>query len=151
MGIFDTLKNAILGSHLHAGSVPSTGQPQTGTAAAPKPGASAQPQQTPTAQAPSATAQAPSAPATGAPVDIGAVLSAKAAQKHEKLNWQSSIVDLMKVVDLDPSLDNRKTLAKELGYTGDTQDSANMNIWLHKEVMQRLATSGGTVPDSLRH
>jgi len=84
-------------------------------------------------------------------VDIAAVLSQKAAARHEKLNWQTSIVDLMKLVDLEPSLENRKTLAKELGYTGDTQDSASMNIWLHKEVMQRLAASGGKVPDSLRH
>ena len=74
-----------------------------------------------------------------------------AAQKHEKLNWQSSIVDLMKVVDLDPSLENRKTLAKELGYSGDTQDSASMNIWLHEQVMQKLAASGGKVPNGLRH
>jgi len=79
------------------------------------------------------------------------VLNQKAAQKHEKLNWQSSIVDLMKLVDLDPSLENRKTLANELGYTGDTQDSARMNMWLHKQVMQKLAASGGKVPDSLRH
>ena len=74
-----------------------------------------------------------------------------AARKHEKLNWQTSIVDLMKVVDLDPSLENRKALASELGYTGNTQDSASMNVWLHREVMQRLAASGGKVPDSLRH
>jgi hypothetical protein len=74
-----------------------------------------------------------------------------AAGKHEKLNWQTSIVDLMKLVDLDPSLENRKTLAGELGYTGNTQDSTSMNIWLHKEVMQKLAASGGKVPDSLRH
>ena len=74
-----------------------------------------------------------------------------AAKKPEELNWQSSIVDLMKLVDLDPSLSNRKELAGELGYTGDTQDSAKMNIWLHHEVMEKLAASGGKVPDSLRH
>ena len=79
------------------------------------------------------------------------MLTQKAAARPEKLNWQSSIVDLMKLVDLEPSLDNRKALAKELGYSGDTQDTASMNIWLHKEVMQRLAASGGKVPDSLRH
>jgi len=84
-------------------------------------------------------------------VDVEAVLNQKAAQRGEKLNWRSSIVDLMKLVDLDPSLENRKTLAKELGYSGNTQDSASMNIWLHKEVMNKLATSGGKVPDSLRH
>jgi hypothetical protein len=57
----------------------------------------------------------------------------------------------MKLVDLDPTLENRKSLAHELGYTGDTHDTAQMNVWLHKEVMQRLAASGGKVPDSLRH
>ncbi len=62
----------------------------------------------------------------------------------------SSIVDLMKRVDLDPSLENRKSLAKELGYNGNTQDSASMNVWLHKEVMKKLAASGGKVPDNLR-
>jgi uncharacterized protein DUF3597 len=74
-----------------------------------------------------------------------------AAKRPEKLNWQSSIVDLMKLVDLDPSLANRKTLAGELGYAGDTQDSAKMNIWLHQQVMQKLAAAAGKVPDSLRH
>ncbi len=74
-----------------------------------------------------------------------------AAKKPEKLDWHSSIVDLMKLVDLDPSLSNRKELAGELGYKGDTQDSAKMNVWLHHEVMEKLAASGGKVPDSLRH
>jgi len=96
-----------------------------------------------------------SAPASGSSpgiqVDIAAVLSAKAANKPEKLNWQSSIVDLMKLVDLDPSLENRKALASELGYTGDTKDTASMNIWLHQHVMQELAAAGGKVPDDLRH
>jgi hypothetical protein len=82
---------------------------------------------------------------------VEAVLTGMAAKKSEKLNWQSSIVDLMKLVDLDPSLENRKTLAGELGYTGDTHDSASMNIWLHRQVMEKLAASGGRVPDSLRH
>ena len=74
-----------------------------------------------------------------------------AAKNSEKLNWRSSIVDLMKLVGLDPSLANRKQLASELGYTGDTQDSAKMNIWLHQQVMEKLAADGGKVPDSLRH
>jgi hypothetical protein len=79
------------------------------------------------------------------------VLNAKAAQKPEKLNWQSSIVDLMKLVDLDPSLENRKSLAHELGYNGDTQDTASMNMWLHRQVMAELAAAGGKVPEALRH
>ena len=61
------------------------------------------------------------------------------------------IVDLMKMVDIDPSLDNRKHLASELGYTGDPRDSASMNLWLHHEVMQKLAAAGGRIPDSLLH
>ena len=129
MGIFDTLKNAIFGSPSQPRPGPATAAPQASQAAAP-------------------TAAAP-APAT--PVDIEEVLTGMAAKKPEKLNWQSSIVDLMKLVDLDPSLSNRKELAGELGYTGDTQDSAKMNIWLHHEVMEKLAASGGKVPDSLRH
>lgn len=144
MGIFDRLKNAILGTQLHAGPVPTSGQAAASSTAASHPQAGNQPQ-------PPAPAQTPSGPAATTQVDIETVLNQRAAQKPEKLNWQSSIVDLMKLVDLDPSLENRKTMAKELGYTGNIQDSASMNIWLHKEVMQKLAASGGKVPDSLRH
>ncbi len=70
--------------------------------------------------------------------------------KKEKLDWKKSIVDLMKVLDLDSSLKNRQELAKELGYTGDMNDSAKMNVWLHKQVMIKLADNGGKVPDSLK-
>ena len=136
MGIFDSLKHAIFGTQSQA-------QPP------PPPSASNQtPAQT------QASAARPTATASAAPspqVDIEAVLTGMAARKSEKLNWQSSIVDLMKLVDLNPSLENRKTLAGELGYNGDTQDSARMNIWLHHEVMEKLAAAGGKVPDSLRH
>jgi hypothetical protein len=142
MGIFDRLKNAILGTKLHAGPVETGSPTQASPPASPASPASIQ-------TAPPATQTAPAGPS--AQVDIEAVLIQMAASKHEKLNWQTSIVDLMKLVDLDPSLENRKTLAGELGYTGNTQDSASMNIWLHKEVMQKLAASGGKVPDSLRH
>ena len=144
MGIFDTLKNAIFGSQSQAKPGPATATPQASQAAAPS--ASAAPTSAATQGAPGASAAAPAAP-----VDIEQVLTGMAAKKPEKLNWQSSIVDLMKLVDLDPSLSNRKELAGELGYTGDTQDSAKMNIWLHHEVMEKLAASGGKVPDSLRH
>lgn len=68
----------------------------------------------------------------------------------QKLDWRHSIVDLMKLLNLDSSLSARKELAQELHYTGDTSDSASMNIWLHKQVMQKLAENGGKVPDSLR-
>jgi hypothetical protein len=74
-----------------------------------------------------------------------------AAQATQKLNWRTSIVDLMKLINLDSSLAARKELAQELNYTGDMNDSASMNIWLHKQVMTKLAENGGKVPDELRH
>ncbi len=83
-------------------------------------------------------------------VDVEKVVSDLAAQKKEKLDWRKSIVDLMKVLDLDSSLKARQELAKELGYTGDMNDSAKMNIWLHKQVMNKLAANGGKVPADLR-
>ncbi|MGE3143959.1 MAG: DUF3597 domain-containing protein [Pseudorhodoplanes sp.] len=89
----------------------------------------------------------------GAPmsqVDVEKVVSEMAAKKKEKLDWRKSIVDLMKVLDLDSSLKARQELAKELKYTGDMNDSAKMNIWLHKQVMQKLAENGGKVPADLK-
>ena len=83
-------------------------------------------------------------------VDVEAVLTKLASQNKEKLDWRSSIVDLMKLLDLDSSLSARKELAKELNYTGDTNNSAGMNVWLHKQVMIKLAENGGKVPDSLK-
>jgi dihydroorotase-like cyclic amidohydrolase len=101
------------------------------------------------------TTGATAAPAGGtattmAAVDVEKVVSEMAAQKKEKLDWRKSIVDLMKVLDLDSGLGARKELAKELGYTGDMNDSAKMNIWLHKQVMNKLAANGGKVPADLR-
>ena len=84
-------------------------------------------------------------------VDVGAVLTGLAAQSKEKLDWRKSIVDLMKLLKLDSSLAARKELAKELHYSGDTNDSAAMNIWLHKQVMTKLAENGGKVPADLKH
>ena len=83
-------------------------------------------------------------------VDVEAVLTEMAAKNGQKLNWHQSIVDMLKLLGLDSSLDSRKLLADELGYSGDTNDSATMNVWLHKAVMQKLAENGGTVPDSLK-
>ena len=105
------------------------------------------------ASAPSATAgaTAPAAKPAGPPVDVGAVLAAMAAKNPQKLNYQTSIVDLMKLLDLDSSLTARKELAKELGYTGDTNDSATMNIWLHKQVVAKLEQNGGVVPAEFKH
>ncbi|ASU39974.1 hypothetical protein hmeg3_17880 [Herbaspirillum sp. meg3] len=84
-------------------------------------------------------------------VDVESFLNDMAEKNPQKLNWQTSIVDLMKLLDLDSSLAARKELAKELLYQGDTNDSATMNIWLHKQVMTKVAENGGKVPDELKH
>ena len=93
----------------------------------------------------------PTAPTSAAQtVDVAAVVDKAAAAKGEKLAWRTSIVDLMKALDLDSSLPARKQLAKELNYTGDTNDSATMNVWLHKQVMTKLAANGGKLPADIK-
>jgi hypothetical protein len=99
--------------------------------------------------APSSTKAAPPA-AQGSSVDVAAVMNRLAAQSKEKLDWQKSIVDLMKLLNLDSSIGARKRLAQELHYSGDMNDSAAMNVWLHKQVMIKLAENGGQVPKELR-
>lgn len=95
---------------------------------------------------------APAAPAPPAPpVDVAAVLNGLAATHAETLDWQHSIVDLLKLVGMDSSLTARKELATDLEYTGELDGSAAMNIWLHKEVMKKLAENGGKVPQELLH
>ena len=84
------------------------------------------------------------------PVDVEAVLNGMAEKNPQKLNWRTSIVDLMKLLDLDSSLQARKDLATELGYSGPKDGSAEMNLWLHKQVMNKLAANGGKVPAELR-
>jgi hypothetical protein len=128
MSIFSKIKDAIFGKKASATpSAPATDAPTRVTQ-------------------PAGTA----APATAPPpVDVEAVLQGLAANNPQKLNWRTSIVDLMKLLGLDSSLSNRKELAQELGYTGDTNDSATMNIWLHKRVMKELAANGGKVPPAL--
>lgn len=84
-----------------------------------------------------------------ASVDVDAVLTEMASKNSEKLDWKKSIVDLMKLVGMDSSLSERKELATELGYTGDKDDSATMNVWLHKQVLKKLAENGGKVPQNL--
>jgi hypothetical protein len=102
------------------------------------------------------TATAGSAPSPGSPaapmasVDVAPILDKAVAAKKEKLEWRTSIVDLMKALDIDSSLTARKELAKELNYTGDTNDSATMNIWLHKQVLTKLAANGGKLPADLK-
>jgi Domain of unknown function (DUF3597) len=148
MSIFGRIKDAIFGSakaqESSAATSPST-PPAQGTAAAPvAPGTAS----TPSNQA-AATSSAPNATPMSQ-VDVEAVLTDLAAKKGQKLDWRKSIVDLMKLLDLDSSLAARKELAQELNYTGDTSDSASMNVWLHKQVMAKLAASGGKVPDDLK-
>ncbi|EZP38048.1 hypothetical protein D3C87_761940 [compost metagenome] len=103
--------------------------------------------------APAAAPAAPAAaPAAAAPVvDVEVVLVDLASKNAEKLNWRTSIVDLMKLLQLDSSLAARKELAQELHFTGDTNDSASMNIWLHRQVMIKLAENGGKVPEELKN
>lgn len=102
---------------------------------------------TPTsAPAPTPGQAAPQA-APAQDVDVAAVLDAMNDLRPDKLNWRTSIVDLMKLTGMDSSLAERKELAGELGYTGDTSDSASMNIWLHKQVMQKIRDNGGRIPD----
>jgi 3-oxoacyl-ACP reductase-like protein len=144
MSIFGSIVSAIFGSKHAAQS-----QPTTTTASA---GASPT---TPSAGSPAAKAAPPagaSAPA-GQPIsrsELEALIARTVAAQDEKLDWRQSIVDLMKALKLDSSLGARKQLAQELGYTGSLDGSAEMNIWLHRQVMAKLAESGGKVPDSLR-
>jgi Domain of unknown function (DUF3597) len=102
-----------------------------------------------------ATAGAGSSGGAAAPaaatVDVAPILDGAVKAKGEKLEWRTSIVDLMKALDIDSSFSARKELAKELGYTGDSNDSASMNIWLHKQVMTKLAANGGKLPPEIKH
>jgi hypothetical protein len=139
MSIFSRIKDAIFGQ-----------RPETRSAA---PTTARHPPTASTTGTP-ATSGIPASPADArwdrpAEVDVDAVLSDLAAKNPQKLNWKTSIVDLMKLLEIDSSLENRKELARELGYTGDTQDSAAMNVWLHKRVMQELEKNGGRVPASM--
>jgi hypothetical protein len=135
MSIFGKIKDAIFGHQASASPAP------TGTAQTPPAG------QAPTSQA-SPSPQPTSQPQ--AQVDVGQVLDQIAREKgNPDLNYRTSIVDLLKLLGIDSSLENRKELATELGYTGDKDGSAEMNIWLHKAVMQQLASHGGKVPASL--
>jgi hypothetical protein len=92
-----------------------------------------------------------SSAAPAATVDVAPILDAAVKAKGEKLEWRTSIVDLMKALDIDSSFTARKDLAKELGYTGDSNDSASMNIWLHKQVMTKFAANGGKLPPEIKH
>jgi 3-oxoacyl-ACP reductase-like protein len=148
MSIFSKIKSAIFGEKGPLGSG-HFGTPKSEAAPTPQTTA-AQPQATPAPAPQVAPAATPvTAPAPHS-VDVEAVLSGIATRKSSNLNWRSSIVDLMKLLDLDSSLDNRKELATELGYIGAKDGSAEMNIWLRKAVMRELEKNGGTVPAGLR-
>lgn len=82
-------------------------------------------------------------------LDVEAILDQAVKDSGQTLNWRTSIVDLMKALGIDSGLSARKELAKELNYSGSTEDSAAMNIWLHKQVLQKLAANGGKVPSEL--
>ncbi|MBS0426677.1 MAG: DUF3597 domain-containing protein [Proteobacteria bacterium] len=143
MGILSNIFGKIFPSS-HAANAPARAGSTTPTA-----GAAAA---APSAATPGASATPTAAPAHAAmsEVDVEKLLDDKAAKAGEKLNWKTSIVDLMKLLDLDSSLNSRKELAKELNYTGDTNDSASMNIWLHRQVMNKVAANGGKVPADLK-
>lgn len=141
MSIFGSIMSKIF-HHPKAKAAPA--QPQAQAAPAPQPA----PQAAPAQPAPAPTQ--PAAPTPMEQVDVAAVLDVMAQDNPEKLDWRRSIVDLLKLLSLDSSLAARKELAGELGYRGDTGDSASMNIWLHKQVMTKLSENGGLVPDSLR-
>ena len=138
------LSNLITKIFSHAGTTAAvTGAASAAPVSAP-PTAGAQPA-APAAAAPSTAA--PAAPAKA--VDVAAILDGLAAKNSEKLDWKKSIVDLMKLVGMDSSFKARKQLAQELSYTGDPNDSASMNVWLHKQVLIKIAENGGKVPQEL--
>jgi len=146
MSIFGKIMGAILGPHANAAPAAGGAAP---AGSAPSSGGS------PASASPAAgSSSASSSPASAAPpqsVDVAEIVDKAAKAKGEKLEWRTSIVDLMKALDIDSSLSARKELAHELGYTGDTNDSATMNIWLHKQVMAKLAANGGKLPPDIKH
>ena len=134
MSIFGSIMSKIFGHSAEAapaGAGQASGSATSGTAAS------------------GSTAATPAS--TGGSVDVEHVMKDLAAKSGQPSNWRTSIVDTMKLLGLDSSLQNRKELAKELGYTGDMNDSASMNIWLQKQVFAKLAQNGGKVPDDLKH
>lgn len=132
MSIFGKIMSAIFGTKADAAPVSGGAAAGTGSAAG-------------------AGSAAGSSAAPAQTVDVAPILDKAVAAKKEKLEWRTSIVDLMKALDIDSSFAARKDLAKELGYTGDSNDSASMNIWLHKQVMTKLAANGGKLPPEIKH
>jgi hypothetical protein len=135
----------------HAGVTPAPKAEEKTAQAAPAAAPGPAPGSTPTSSAASPSGAQPLPPKPAASVDVEAVLAKLAAANKEKLDWRKSIVDLMKLLNLDSSLSARKELASELHYHGDSNDTAAMNIWLHAQVMHKLAENGGKVPPELLH
>jgi len=144
MSIFGAIRDAIFGGPAAAAPV---------AAAQPAPATASEPDKATASAVASQAAAAPvdAAKVDVAKVDVAAILDKLNKEHPEKLDWRRSIVDLMKLLDLDSSLGARRELANELGYEGDTRKSAEMNIWLHKQVMTKLAEHGGVVPDELKN
>lgn len=157
MGFFSDIKDKIFNRHQETATTTASNTAAAGSAPLGSPvsaGAAATPATAPAAASPAQAAPAQSAAtasstAPASSVDVAAILDQAVAQNGQDLNWRKSIVDLMKALGIDSSLTARKALAAELHYTGDTNDSAAMNIWLHKQVLQKLAANGGKVPADL--
>jgi hypothetical protein len=143
MSIFGKIMSAIFGTKTDAATA-------GGSTAAPASGSKAPAGGSSSASAAPAGGSSSASAAPAQKVEVAPILDKAVAAKKEKLEWRTSIVDLMKALDIDSSLAARKELAKELGYTGDTSDSASMNIWLHKQVMAKLAANGGKLPADVK-
>ncbi|CAB3795436.1 MULTISPECIES: DUF3597 domain-containing protein [Paraburkholderia] len=149
MSIFSTILNKIF-PHDHPANTTSASTTAPAATAASAPGSTTVPAGTPSTP-PTVSAQTSQPSVAPMPaVDVEAVLTKLQEGSGQQLNWRTSIVDLLKLLGLDSSLDARKQLAAELHYSGSTEDSAAMNVWLHREVMQKLAANGGKVPDELK-
>lgn len=168
MSIFDRIKHAIFGEAHAAPAAQTTAGPAPSAPASSAPASSAPaasssssavPLPTPASPAPvsggetpssstAASAPSQSTPASG-PVNVESILNDAVKKSGQKLDWRHSIIDLMKALGMDASLEERKELAQELGYTGDAHDSAKMNVFLHKALMKKLSENGGKVPADL--
>ena len=147
MSIFGKIMSSIFGRASAEGAAP----PAPTSGASPSIAPAAPPSGAPAPGGKPAATTTASAPAGSAvQVDVAAILTKLASEKKEKLDWRHSIVDLMKLLDLDSSMSARNELAQELQYSGNLNDSASMNVWLHKQVMQKLAANGGKVPEDLK-
>ncbi|WP_042877410.1 DUF3597 domain-containing protein [Cupriavidus necator] len=147
MSIFKDILNKLLGKAKPAATTGTTPGTPTSAGAAPSgPATTAPAGGTAPGSAGAATAAKPT-PLSG--VDVEAIMDRLVSESGQKLEWRTSIVDTMKALGIDSSLEHRKELARELQYTGDTNDSAAMNIWLHKRLMQELAANGGKLPKEL--